>query len=141
MKRSHIREAAIQYGGLLAVLLAMITVFSLQSKNFFQKQTLVSIANPIPDLTCIAVGKTLVLIVGGIDLSVGSVLALSSTVLGTLMVDHGWSLWPATAICLLTGTACGLVNGLISIGFRIPSFIVTLGMLDALRNRWRNRSV
>jgi ribose transport system permease protein len=94
---------------------------------------LVSIANQIPDLTLIAVGMTWVLIVGGIDLSVGSVLALASAVLGTLMVDHGWSLWAAIPVCLLTGAACGSFSGAISIGFGIPSFIVTLGMLEIAR--------
>jgi ribose transport system permease protein len=76
---------------------------------------------------------TLVLIVGGIDLSVGSVLALSSAVLGTLMVDNDWSVWLAMPLCVLAGVMCGLFNGVISVGFRIPSFIVTLGMLEIAR--------
>ena len=66
-------------------------------------------------------------------LSVGSVLALSSAVLGTLMVDLGWPLWSAIPLCLLTGAACGLASGCVSIAFRIPSFIVTLGMLEMAR--------
>ena len=122
-----------EYGALVLVLIGMVAVFSLRSENFFQRSTLLSIANQIPDLTLIAVGMTLVLIVGGIDLSVGSVLALSSAVLGALMVDYHWSLWSALPICLLTGAACGFVNGCVSIGFRIPSFIVTLGMLEIAR--------
>ena len=63
-------------------------ICSAAARIFCRRATFISIANQIPDLTLIAVGMTLVLIVGGIDLSVGSVLALSSAVLGALMVDH-----------------------------------------------------
>lgn len=131
--RKRLAAGFIQYGGLLTVLAVMVAVFGFQSKNFFQQSTLISIANQIPDLTFIAVGMTFVLIVGGIDLSVGSVLALSSAVLGTLMVDYSWSLWAAIPLCLLTGALCGFINGAVSIGCGVPSFIVTLGMLEMAR--------
>ncbi len=131
--RKRLAAGFIQYGGLLTVLAVMVAVFGFQSKNFFQQSTLVSIANQIPDLTFIAVGMTFVLIVGGIDLSVGSVLALSSAILGTLMVDYSWSLCAAIPLCLMTGALCGLINGTVSVGFGVPSFIVTLGMLEMAR--------
>ncbi len=133
MVRSSLTNSVIQYAGLICALLLLILVFWLLSDNFLQTATLVSIANQIPDLTLIAVGMTLVLIVGGIDLSVGSMLAFSSAVLGVLMVDHAWPLWTAIPICLLAGAACGLFNGVVSIGAGIPSFIVTLGMLEIAR--------
>lgn len=133
MIRLQTYRSLIQYAGLLGVLLLLVAIFSLLSENFFQTATFVTIANRVPDLTLIAVGMTLVLIVGGIDLSVGSVLALSSAVLGALMVDYGWSLWLAIPFCLLTGAACGLFNGAVSVLAKIPSFIVTLGMLEIAR--------
>ncbi len=133
MNKPRLAASIIQYAGLLIALALLVVVFSLLSENFLQTGTLVTIANQIPDLTLIAVGMTLVLIVGGIDLSVGSVLALSSAVLGTLMVDGQWPLWAAIPVCLLTGVACGLFNGVVSIGAGIPSFIVTLGMLEIAR--------
>ena len=133
MNRQQLWRSVIQYGGLLAVLILLLTVFGLFSDHFLTQSTLVSIANQIPDLTFVAVGMTLVLIVGGIDLSVGSVLALSSAVLGLLMADREWPLWGAIPVCLLTGAACGLFSGAVSTGFRIPSFIVTLGMLEIAR--------
>ena len=133
MTHRQVMKLGWDYGVLLLVLAGMVAVFSFRSENFFQQSTFVSIANQIPDLTFIAVGMTLVLLVGGIDLSVGSVLALSSAVLGTLMVDHEWSLWSAIPLCLLAGVVCGVFNGVISIGLRIPSFIVTLGMLEMAR--------
>ena len=133
MNQRSFQNWAIQYGGLLLVLVAMVGVFSWQSDNFLQRSTFTSIANQIPDLTLVAVGMTFVLVIRGIDLSVGAILALSSAVLGALMVDAGWSLWAAIPVCLLSGAICGLLNGFVSVGLRIPSFIVTLGMLEIAR--------
>ncbi len=127
------KQALLQYGGLQAVLVLLIVAFSFQSQNFFQMSTLVSIANQTPDLTFLAVGMTLVLIVGGIDLSVGSLLALSSAVLGVLMANYDWPLWSALLAAMLVSSFCGIVNGALSVGFGIPSFIVTLGMLEIAR--------
>jgi len=133
MSSKSLQGMLVQYGGLCLVLAIMVGVFSALSDNFLQRATFTSIANQIPDLTLVAVGMTFILVVGGIDLSVGSILALSSAVLGALMVDAGWPLWAAIPVCLLTGALCGLFNGSVSIGFRIPSFIVTLGMLEIAR--------
>lgn len=133
MKNSPTYRTLIQYAGLLGVLVLLVGVFGILSDNFLQTPTFISIANQIPDLTLVAVGMTLVLIVGGIDLSVGSVLALSSAVLGALMVDHDYSLWAAIPFCVLSGAACGLFNGTVSVLAGIPSFIVTLGMLEIAR--------
>lgn len=133
MRLKSLEQIALQYGGLVLVLATMGVIFSLQSEHFFEHSTLTSIANQIPDLTLVSVGMTWVLIIGGIDLSVGSILALSSAVLGTLMVDAGWPLWGAIPVCLASGALCGLVNGGIAVGLRIPSFIVTLGMYEIAR--------
>ena len=78
-----------RYFGLLAVLGLMCLLFGLASDRFLTPRTFTSIANQIPELTLVAVGMTLVLVIGGIDLSVGSLLALGSAILGVLMVDHG----------------------------------------------------
>ncbi|QDS90960.1 Ribose transport system permease protein RbsC [Rosistilla ulvae] len=133
MKNTVAYRSLIQYAGLLGVLAFLIVVFALSSENFLQTRTFISIANQIPDLTLVAVGMTLVLVVGGIDLSVGSILAFSSAVLGALMVDWQWSLWASIPFCILAGAACGLFNGCVSVLARIPSFIVTLGMLEIAR--------
>lgn len=129
----NLMSSLLQYAGLLGVLALLILIFSLMSQNFLSQQTLITIANHIPDLTVIAVGMTLVLIIGGIDLSVGSLLALSSAVLGVLMVNYGWPLWAAVPLCLGVGAFCGVLNGVISVKAGIPSFIVTLGMLEMAR--------
>ena len=123
----------VNYLGLLLVLLFLVALFSALCDHFLTLQTLATVANQSPDLTVIAVGMTLVLIIGGIDLSVGSVLALGAVVLGVAMVDWQWPVWAAAALCVSAGLVCGLANGLVSVGWSIPSFIVTLGMLEIAR--------
>lgn len=123
----------LQYAGLLSALLLLIIAFSLKTNHFLSLTTLRTISNQIPDAVMLAVGMTLVMIVGGIDLSVGSVMALSGAALGVCLAEWHWPLLPALAVCLLTGLLCGLVNGLITVQWKLPSFIVTLGMLEVAR--------
>ena len=123
----------LDYLGLASVVLLLIGAFSLTAENFFSLQTFRTIANQIPVLIVASAGMTFVLIVRGIDLSVGSVLALSSAVLGVCLVRLGWPLPVALAACLATGAVCGAANGLVTVAWRLPPFIVTLGMLEAAR--------
>lgn len=131
--RPSVRRVMAERAGLVGVLLLLVVVFGALSNSFLSVRTLVSIANQIPDLTVIAVGLTLVLISGGIDLSVGSVLALCSAVIGVAMVDASLSLSSAVLLALLAGLICGLVSGSITVLAGLPSFIVTLGMLEVAR--------
>jgi ribose transport system permease protein len=133
LKTSAWRSLLLQYAGLLSALLLLIVAFSLKTDHFLSLTTLRTISNQIPDAVMLAVGMTLVMIVGGIDLSVGSVMALSGAVLGVCLAEWHWPLAPALAACLLTGLLCGLVNGLITAQWKLPSFIVTLGMLEVAR--------
>lgn len=137
MNRSTWQTLALQYGGLLAVLLLLVAFFSLRTSSFFQLGTVRLIANQIPELTLVAVGMTLVLVIGQIDLSVGSVMALAGAMVGTLLVKAEWPMTVAILLGLFTGAGCGLVTGSISIWFRIPSFIVSLGMLEIARGATR----
>lgn len=114
-------------------MIVLLLLFTFFSKNFLTATTLLTMANTIPDITVVAVGMTLVLIAGGIDLSVGSVMALSASLLGWLMVDYKFPLWLASLGAIALGACCGGLNGWISAAFRIPAFIVTLGMLEIAR--------
>ncbi len=122
-----------QYAALLLVLASMLVFFSLASDYFLSADTFSTLANQIPALTVLAVGMTFVMIAGGIDLSVGSVLALSGALLSLAMVDWGWGFAPACALALAAGLACGVINGAVSVAWSVPSFIVTLGMLEVAR--------
>jgi ribose transport system permease protein len=131
--RNAVWRILFQYAGLLIALLVLIVAFSLKTNHFFSLTMLRTIVNQIPDAVFLAVGMTFVMIVGGIDLSVGSVMALSGAILGVCLVQWHWPLLPALVVCLLTGLVCGLVNGLITVQWKLPSFIVTLGMLEIAR--------
>lgn len=119
--------------GLMVVLVLVIGVFSLLSDRFLSAATLNSIANQVPALAVVSVGMTFVIITAGIDLSVGSVLAFAGAILGVAMVDWGWALLLALPLAMIAGLACGLANGWVSVRFSVPSFIVTLGMMQVAR--------
>lgn len=129
----NLRGLAADYLGMAAALLSLIVVFGVKADNFFSQATFLTIANQIPDATIVAVGMTFVLIIAGIDLSVGSIMALSGAVLGIALVHWGLPLGLAIVACLLVGLLCGAANGLVVIHWKLPSFIVTLGMLEAAR--------
>jgi ribose transport system permease protein len=126
-------QACSEYIGLLVVIVVLVLYFGSTTERFLSKSTLRTIASQIPDAVIIAVGMTFVLIIGGIDLSVGSVLALSSVVMGVCIAKAGAPIPLAIAACLGVGLACGAFNGLVSVAWGIPSFIVTLGMLEMAR--------
>ena len=131
--KTRVGRVLADYLGMAAALIVLLVIFGLAAENFFTLTTFRTIANQIPDTAIAAVGMTFVLIIAGIDLSVGSVLALSGAVLGIALVNWGLPLVLAVPVCLLAGLACGAANGLITIRWRLPSFIVTLGMLEAAR--------
>ena len=83
-------------------------------------------------IAIIAVGMTMVIVTAGIDLSVGSVLALSACSMGKL-VEHGMNVWAGVALGLAVGAFCGLLNGLTITKLKIPPFIATLGMMGMAR--------
>ena len=118
--------------GTLLGLILISVVFALQSDTFLTTPNLLNILQQSAINACIALGMTLVIISGGIDLSVGPVAALS-TVLGAAMLVGGVPVPLAIAGALATGMACGFLNGaLITFGGLQP-FIVTLGGLSLYR--------
>jgi ribose transport system permease protein len=127
------KSLATEYLGLMGALAILVLVFSLSTRHFFSQTTFLTIANQIPAALLIATGMTFVLIVAEIDLSVGSVLGLCSSMLGVLLTKAGWPLAPAILATLGTGLVCGAFSGLVSLRWKLPSFIVTLGMLEMAR--------
>ncbi len=128
-----LQQASMDYLGLLGVLLLELVVFGIWQDTFITSNTFYAVAADVPDTVIVAVGMTFVLIIAGIDLSVGSVLALAQAVLGYCMVELHVPLVFALPLCLATGIACGAMNGLVSVRWALPSFIVTLGMLEIAR--------
>lgn len=133
-RKSRVRLASMAEPlGLVAVLVGLIVLFSLFNDRFFTAATLNQIANQVPALTVIAIGATFVIIAGGIDLSVGSVMAFSGAVLGISLVEWGVPFVGAVFLAIFAGVVCGALNGWITVRFRVPGFIVTLGMMQIAR--------
>jgi ribose transport system permease protein len=118
---------------MLLVLAALVVAFAATTDRFLSWRTFQYVAGQIPTLLVASVGMTYVLVLGAIDLSVGSLLALASAVLGVTLARAGLPLPIALLACVATGVALGAVNALVMIRWRLPSFIVTLGMLEVAR--------
>jgi ribose transport system permease protein len=118
--------------GLLLVLLLIGIILSISTPVFFTPENLLNILKQVTLVTIVACGQTFVLTSGGIDLSVGSVLGLSSIIMSWFIV-RGAPTPAAFAICLLFGTAVGFFNGFLITRLSLPPFIITLGMQSIAR--------
>jgi ribose transport system permease protein len=127
------RKAAAEYLGLLVALGLLVLVFGLTTQNYFSASSFRTLANQIPAAMLLATAMTYVLILGEIDLSVGSVLGLCGAVLGVAVAGWGWPVAVAIPAALAAGMCCGAFSGLVSVAWRLPSFIVTLGVLEMAR--------
>ena len=112
----------------LSFLLLLGLFLSTQTPAFLTYDNLRTVAIQTVAVAILAIGETVVIISGGIDLSVGAVLALSG-VTSVYVMKHGASAWQGVLIGLATGAICGLFNGLVTTRLRMPAFVVTLGML------------
>jgi D-xylose transport system permease protein len=118
--------------GSLPVILGLVliwAVFDYLNPNFLSPRNLTNLTVQIADIGIVSVGIVLVLLLGEIDLSVGSVYGLGSAVMAVLSVQHGWPTPVAILAGVLTGTAIGTFHGFFFTRFRIPSFVVTLAGL------------
>ncbi|HEX4517986.1 MAG TPA: ABC transporter permease [Gaiellaceae bacterium] len=115
--------------GVIIALGALCAYGAIATSGFARKENLLNVGQQVSLIGMMAVGMTFVIITGEIDLSVGSIYALASMVTA-LMLSHGVYWGFAILGGLGVGAGCGLVNGFLTVLFRIPSFIVTLGTLS-----------
>jgi ribose/xylose/arabinose/galactoside ABC-type transport system permease subunit len=127
-----LRSATKQSQSIVGLLL-IVAIFSALSPTFRTIATYKDILNQSVDLGIIACGTTVILISGGLDLSVGSLLSLVSVTVGTLLTIYNLPVGLAILGGLIVGCACGFMNGLIQVITGIPAFIVTLGSLMVYR--------
>ena len=118
--------------GTLIGLVVLVIVFSSLTSVFLTERNLVNILQQSSINACVAIGMTLVIISGGIDLSVGPVAALAAVLSASLLVG-GYPILLALGVALLVGIACGFVNGALIAYFGLQPFIVTLGTLSLYR--------
>ncbi len=117
----------------LLALLAEVGIFAAIAQNFFTAANCVEVIRLSVELGLLALALTPVIITGGIDLSVGSMMGLCAVVFGALVMDWHWPLPAAAIMTLLIGAAGGTVNGALIAEFKIPPLIVTLGSFSAFR--------
>src|SRR5512144_2630880 len=119
--------------GLGAVLLIEIAVFGLIGTNFFTRQNAFEVGRLCVEIGLLALALTPVIITGGIDLSVGSLLGLCAVILGKLWRDAGWSIGAAATAAVCAGGLGGAANALVITRLKVPPLVVTLGSYSLFR--------
>src|SRR5688500_9798029 len=122
-----------QIGTFVAAVATVAQLALLRPTRFLPPFNLLNLVRSLALVGIVAVGMTYLFISGEIDLSVGSGLAFLSVVTANLIVRQGWDWSVASVTVVGLGALIGLFNGMVTTVFRIPSFIVTLGMLSVLR--------
>jgi ribose transport system permease protein len=113
-------------------LIALFVGLSIASPHFLTSTNLSSVVRQTAVINIMALGMTLIIIGGGIDLSVGSILAMGG-LFGSMAMEKGVPIVPSVFVGIATGLLCGLLNGLMTTRLRINPFIVTLGTLGIYR--------
>jgi len=123
------QKSGINMQKLLAPLALVIiyAFFAIFGRNFFSFTTLVNILDSSYYIGFIAIGVTFVIITGGIDLSLGTVMMASAIIGGTAYKTWGWPMWLSLLLILFVGTAFGFINGMLISKLKLPPFIATLG--------------
>jgi ribose/xylose/arabinose/galactoside ABC-type transport system permease subunit len=123
------RPISLADAGPYIALIVLIVIFSLLNSHFFSLRNLVNILQQAAVLLVLSLGGTFVILMGSIDLAVGSIVSLSGMSGAMLIRDHGeW----AVLLVPLIAMGCGAISGLLLAYARLPSFLITLGMLFAV---------
>lgn len=118
---------------LLVITLVAVTILATRNANFLTARNLSREVVLLFEVALMALPMTLIIITGGIDLSIGSTFGLSAIILGFLWQDSGWSLEMAIVACLVTGLICGFINGIFIVRVGVPPLIMTLATLALYR--------
>ncbi len=132
MKKLNNNGSFFQNHILLFVILGISIILSLLSSHFLTVSNFINIARQISINFILAAGLTMVIITGGIDLSVGSIVAFSGVIAG-MYLNTGGNFLTAILLALLVGTLCGFINGILVSRFKMAPFIATLGMMSMAR--------
>ncbi|MCP4165812.1 MAG: ribose ABC transporter permease [Chloroflexi bacterium] len=120
-------------GGVSVILLLICVIFAFGSEDFLTTSNLLNVALQTSILAIIAIGMTFTMLTAGIDLSVGSVMALCGALAAGFAVRQGWGTGVGIGLALLAGMVVGVVNGLLIVKGDMPPFVATLAMLAVAR--------
>lgn len=126
-----VRDLAIRYG-FLSLLAGLIIYFCIVTNGFASPQSAVFILQSVSITGILALGVTATLVVGGFDLSIGSVATTAMMASSYVMVVMGGDALTATLVCLAIGIIVGLINGILIVYMRVPDLLATLGMMFLL---------
>lgn len=129
MKNKIKERKGTSYLGILIALLALCVVLSFASSSFLTVSNLLNVSQQISTNFLIAIGMTFIILLGGIDLSVGSIIAVT----GLMMKSWNMPVLVSILLGLIFASAIGLATGLLITGFDLPPFIATLGMMSIAR--------
>jgi ribose transport system permease protein len=118
---------------LLSIFGVMCLLFAWLTPHFLSPQNFVNIGQTLAVVGIVAIGETILLIAGGVDISVGSVAALSGVVTSLLWDNGLFPIWGCVTVGLLSGAAVGCLNGLVVTKLKINALITTLGMFSIIR--------
>ncbi|MEJ8846946.1 ABC transporter permease [Variovorax rhizosphaerae] len=116
-----------------ASLLVLMIFFSFASSNFMQTDNMVAILQATAVNGVLAIACTFVIVTGGIDLSVGTMMTFCAVMAGVVLTHWGMPLWLGVAAAILFGALCGFVSGVLIAKLKVPPFIATLGMMMLLK--------
>jgi rhamnose transport system permease protein len=132
-KFMNLRWLTVQEVALIGILIIAIVVLSFTSDRFLTPNNLLNQTRFLSEVALLTVPMTFIIILGGIDLSVGSMMALSTILLGFSWQSFGFPLWAAIWFAIFGGALAGLLNGLVIVYLGVPPLIVTLATLAIYR--------
>lgn len=132
MSENKTTESMFRRMGPLLGLVVLVILLAFLSDSFLSINNLLNVARQVSLNAIIAAGMTMVILTGGIDLSVGSIVALAGTMTAGFMVS-GLNVWMAIVLGLIVGMVAGLFNGILVAKWHMPPFIVTLGTMTIMR--------
>jgi ribose transport system permease protein len=133
MKNKVKERKGTSYLGILIALLALCVVLSFASSSFLTVSNLLNVSQQISTNFLIAIGMTFIILLGGIDLSVGSIIAVTGLMMGLMMKSWNLPVLVSILLGLVFASAIGMATGLLITGFELPPFIATLGMMSIAR--------
>jgi ribose/xylose/arabinose/galactoside ABC-type transport system permease subunit len=126
-------RAFVSRSGLLLALIILFAILTFIAPNFLSTRNMLNVLRQVSFTGIIACGMTMALVAADVDLSVGSVVALSSALLAVLYAKAHWPLWAAAIFVVIEATIVGLLGGYIRVRWNIPALIVTLALMTSLR--------
>ncbi|GAA0796094.1 ABC transporter permease [Clostridium sp. AF19-22AC] len=133
MKLKGKERKGTSYLGILIALVALCVVLTFASDSFLTASNLLNVSQQISTNFLIAIGMTFIILLGGIDLSVGSIIAVTGLMMGLMMKNWNMPVILSLLLGVAFASAVGLVTGLLITGFELPPFIATLGMMSIAR--------